>query len=245
MKILISIDDTDDIGTKGTGEILEDLCAELTHKFNGKFSRVTRHQLLIHEDIKYTSHNSSMCCEGIIESHHFASIKESAAGYLKDNSASNSDPGLCIVDLENITSESKNILISWGIRAKKEVLTKKAAFTLASETGVHLSEHGGTGDGIIGALAGAGLRLTGNDGRFKGKFDLKTDNGYLSVKKIVESRLIDKVTDEKFIGLDPEEKVLVGDKLKTVMHDHKSILIVRKNSDGCWVNLSRKELKEH
>ena len=97
MKILISIDDTDDIGTKGTGEILEDLCTELTQKFSGKFSRVTRHQLLIHEDIKYTSHNSSMCCEGVIEQHQFEDIKETAAKYLKANSAPKSDPGLCVI----------------------------------------------------------------------------------------------------------------------------------------------------
>ena len=34
-----------------------------------------------------------------------------------------------------------------------------------------LSEHGGTGDGVIGALAGVGLRLSGSDGRIKGKID--------------------------------------------------------------------------
>ena len=245
MKILISIDDTDDIGTKGTGEILEDLCTELTQKFNGKFSRVTRHQLLIHEDIKYTSHNSSMCCEGIIEKHQFEEIKENAASYLKANSAQNSDPGLCVIRCEDISEAEREKIIDWGIRAKNEVLTKHGAYALASGSGIHLSEHGGTGDGIIGALAGAGLRLTGHDGRFKGKFDMKTNNGSLSVKEIEESQLIDKVMDEKFNPLNPEEKVLLGDKIKTVMYDHRSVLLVRKNSDGIWVNLSRKELKEH
>ncbi len=48
------------------------------------------------------------------------------------------------------------------------LLTKQEAYMLANTTGVHLSENGGTGDGIVGALAGTGLRLDGNDGRFRG-----------------------------------------------------------------------------
>ena len=54
MKILIAIDDTDDIGTKGTGEILEELCENLKTGIGGKYSRVTRHQLLVNVDIPYT-----------------------------------------------------------------------------------------------------------------------------------------------------------------------------------------------
>jgi len=55
-----------------------------------------------------------------------------------------------------------------GRRATCSVLTKKEAYPLAEKLGIHLSEHGGTGDGVVGALAESGLRMTGNHCRFRG-----------------------------------------------------------------------------
>lgn len=64
-------------------------------------------------------------------------------------------------------------LCAFGRRAQEVVCTKDEAYELArSIPWVHLSEHGGTGQGVIGALAGVGLRLSGDDGRFRGKWNL-------------------------------------------------------------------------
>ncbi|MBN2857778.1 MAG: hypothetical protein JXN63_05190 [Candidatus Delongbacteria bacterium] len=244
MKILISIDDTDDIGTKGTGEILEELCCGLKKKFGGNYSRVTRHQLLVHDDIPYTSHNSSMCCEAEIDGTHLDGLKDFSIRFLESNCADRSDPGLCIAVTENLKPGVLDKLIKWGYSAKIEVLTKDGAYKLAGETGIHLSEHGGTGDGVIGALAGAGLRLTGNDGRFKGKFDMHSPEGYLSVKEIEDSEHIDEIRDEKFNKIPSAEKIYIADKIKTVLYGHKSVLLVKKDECGRLTNLSRKEIKE-
>ena len=62
-KILICIDDTDDLESIGTGELLENMCRELEREGFGTGGFVTRHQLYICDEIAYTSHNSSMCCE--------------------------------------------------------------------------------------------------------------------------------------------------------------------------------------
>ncbi len=59
--LLISIDDTDDADSEGTGEIAEIIADGLVGKELAAVGRVTRHQLLIHPDIAYSSHNSSMC----------------------------------------------------------------------------------------------------------------------------------------------------------------------------------------
>ena len=61
MKILISIDDTDDIDSRGTGDVAELMAQGLTDSGLAECGRVTRHQLLVHPDIAYTSHNSAMC----------------------------------------------------------------------------------------------------------------------------------------------------------------------------------------
>ena len=49
----------------GTGRLSRMLAEELTKKGLVSNTSVTRHQLLVHPDIPYTSHNSSACIEGI------------------------------------------------------------------------------------------------------------------------------------------------------------------------------------
>ena len=76
---LICIDDTDDIGTKGTGEIAEEIAAKLAPRVpqdaRPAITRfVTRHQLFVHPDIPYTSHNSAMCFQ-VETDFDFAEIK--------------------------------------------------------------------------------------------------------------------------------------------------------------------------
>ena len=51
-------------------------------------------------------------------------------------------------------------------RAKLEVLSIREAQQTAADAGVQLLGLTGTGVGIIGALAGIGLRRAGEDGRF-------------------------------------------------------------------------------
>ena len=72
-----------------------------------------------------------------------------------------SDPGLCVA-YENHPALSK--LISFGRACTRRVVTQAEALQAAS--GVHLSGHGGTNDGIIGAAAAVGLTAYGWGGRF-------------------------------------------------------------------------------
>ena len=55
--ILVGIDDTDNLDSRGTGRLARDIAAELEGEF--KVLAVTRHQLLVDPRIPYTSHNSS------------------------------------------------------------------------------------------------------------------------------------------------------------------------------------------
>ena len=137
----------------------------------------TRHQLLIHEDIPYTSHNSSMCF--ILEKAGedvFESVIQIATQVIRKNMAEGSDPGLCVV--LDPTKEAVSDLCCFGMDAKTRVLNKEEAYGLARLLKIHLSEHGGTGVGVIGALAGVGLRLSGNDGEVKGGLKDIKDGSY-------------------------------------------------------------------
>jgi hypothetical protein len=61
MKILVAIDDTDNLESKGTGFRARELAALLHQNDFGHIIGVTRHQLFVHTNIPYTSHNSSAC----------------------------------------------------------------------------------------------------------------------------------------------------------------------------------------
>ena len=154
MQILISIDDTDNLESPGTGALASRIAADLESNGWGKSSFVTRHQLLVHPDIPYTSHNSAMCFSAEIEADCLEQVISHSAGFLARESAAGSDPGLCIAVIDRLPESDE--LIRFGRSAKASVLTKESAYELARRVGIHLSEHGGTGQGVIGALAGAG-----------------------------------------------------------------------------------------
>lgn len=224
MLILLCIDDTDNLDSRGTGELATIIANTIEDNSWGKCSGITRHQLFIHPDIPYTSHNSSMCFEAEINETFLENIICYSSDFLKNESAEGSDPGLCVAALHRMAAP--DLLIDFGKRAKKEVVTKEDAYNLADELGVYLSEHGGTGQGVIGALAGVGLRLTGNDGRFKGKIMLDSESGIETVDYILSKTNIDRIITLEGNVLKDNEFVIVSRPLKSVFLDGKSTLLV-------------------
>ncbi len=243
--LLVCIDDTDNLDSIGTGEIAEQMAMMVRKESWGDASRVTRHQLFIHEDIPYTSHNSSMCFEANIHEDCLDEFYTFCREHLVKFHAEGSDPGLCIVNMDHFTAH--NELIEFGKTAKKVVLTKEAAYQFARDNGIHLTEHGGTGQGIIGALAGCGLRLSGNDGRFKGKRKLQSE--IMTIGEILQDEHIDQVCPEDGRMLPLDTLVDVAGNAKTVLLEHQAFLLIQeKNSYGhqaAWELLSKEKLKKY
>lgn len=239
---LICIDDTDDIGTKGTGEIAEEIAQLLVEKAGGKASFVTRHQLFVHPDIPYTSHNSAMCFQ-LQSCVNLAEIEQIAIAHLHAECAVAADPGLAVLNLDS--EYDMPALIDFGLRAKKTVLTKVDAYQLAEELGVSLSEHGGTGQGIIGALAGLGLRLMGSDGRVKGQIDLGQNQDIpvsLSVAEILQRSALTAVMSLAKQPLASHEPVLLKGKVKAVYLQYQFVLLVD-DASGAWRNAGKQALQ--
>lgn len=245
MQIAISIDDTDNMESRGTGALATLLAEGIEQRNWGTSSYVTRHQLLVHPDIPYTSHNSAMCFTADIAPEHLENLIDYAAGFLSRESAPGSDPGLCVVSLDRLDHCAD--LIAFGRRAKEEVLSKEDAYALASRSGVHLSEHGGSGQGVIGALAGAGLRLSGNDGRLKGCLPVAVRNGRISVAELRAQGDVDEVRSIDDSELTGDELVRLGDKVKTVLLEGKAVLLIEPlaaSVDGvAWQTCSKQRLK--
>lgn len=245
MRILVCIDDTDNLESRGTGELATLLARHLTGTGWGEASYITRHQLLVHPEIPYTSHNSSMAFIAEIEPDRLAEFKAYAADFLNRESASGSDPGLCVVDCAKLQSAAK--LIAFGHQAKKSLKSKAEAYALAQELGIHLSEHGGTGLGVIGSLAGAGLRLGGDDGRLKGQLKFDTNDGRISVAQLLAHPHVDTVRTTTGQVLADGESVRLQDKVKVVLLGREAVLLVEPDGQAAapegWRTLSRQQLK--
>jgi Predicted DNA-binding protein containing a Zn-ribbon domain len=158
MTVLLGIDDTDMPDTPGTGRIARAIAARLSGVCS--VTGVTRHQLFVHPDIPYTSHNSCAVihCEAG-DAHELFSF---ARDMVSDGYVEGSDPGIAAADSSNLGPS----VVAFGLDAKRIILTQQQARSIAGQHGILLEGIGGTYGGIIGALAGIGLASTGNDGRF-------------------------------------------------------------------------------
>jgi len=145
---------------------------------------VTRHQLYVHPDIPYTSHNSNAVihveADGAEAMDH---LFETAEEVMLGDFLEGSDPGLAVASDDQVTSS----LIAYGQDAKCTVLTQDRARTLAKNLGIRLKGLGGTEDGVIGSMAGLGLAYGKSDGRFLQKGNIRDIISSCPVEKLFES----------------------------------------------------------
>lgn len=243
MKVLVCIDDTDNLESKGTGAISNEIRQMIENNNWGECSFITRHQLFLHDDIPYTSHNSSMCFETNIYKEHYEKFVENAAIYLRNESADGSDPGICVAIVDKI--DDKDSLIEFGLRAKRNILTKEEAYELADGMGLYLSEQGGTGQGIIGALAGIGLRLSGDDGELKGGIpELNKEKEY-KVSEILKFKNVDRVCSVDMKDLNENDVIKIVWKAKPILNKGKLVLFIKKNEiTGENLSLDKNEIRK-
>jgi len=246
MQILVSIDDTDNLTSRGTGHLASQIAEELEAKGWGRSGFVTRHQLFVHPDIPYTSHNSAMCFSADIGEDALGRVVAHAADLLGRESAEGSDPGLCVAVIERL--ERHDELAAFGREAKSMVLSKDEAFSVAGRCGMHLSEHGGSGQGVIGAVAAVALRLSGNDGRLRGRLRLEPVGTFFTVAELCQQGEIDSVRTLDGRLLTDVESVRLGEKAKTVLLDGMSVLLVTPvESSGAplWQTCPRELLRNY
>jgi len=246
LNILIGIDDTDTADSPGTGTVAENLAKELKGRDLAACAGISRHQLFVHDDIPYTSHNSAMCFYAVSHADRLHDIVAYGEDFLQRVSAAGSDPGLCVV--VDDSPLDKDALIAFGRKAKQSVLDKQSAYGLAMMLGVHLSEHGGTGNGVIGALAATGLRLSGQDGRYRGWHRLGNAGETTTVAGLCSRDFVDAVVTEKGRRLADDAPVHIAEPLvKTVLMGGLRVVPVASVADGKqgpkWTTLTKKEVK--
>ena len=235
-RYLIGIDDTDNLETRGTGHRVRQLAEWLDENHLAEPKGITRHQLLVDPRIPYTSHNSSACL--VVETSTEENAWLGSREFLLLNSASGSDVGLCMSTWENVADE----VMSFGRRAKAEVLTMLEAQQAASRSGIRCEGLTGTGGGIIGALAGIGLHRAGDDGRFLWLPGLRELNGKYPVEDVIAKGHIECICTLGHDELSPEEIIDVGEWVRPVLRNGRSTLYVEEQNHE-WHILSKEHIK--
>ncbi|MDG6258028.1 MAG: ABC transporter substrate-binding protein [Methanomicrobiaceae archaeon] len=180
MTLYLSIDDTDDRNSPGTGNLARRIADRIATDY--RVLGVTRHQLFNHPDIPMTSHNSCAVIHvengspGVIED-----IYSRAREMVLENCAPGSNPGIALAAGDRISPE----ITAFGLSAKVSVLTIAEARGLAGTAGIIAEGLGETGGGLIGSIAGIGLAVLQNDGRFVQKGDLRNIRGRQPVSTLL------------------------------------------------------------
>jgi hypothetical protein len=246
MNYLLGIDDTDTLESRGTGFHARQLAASIEDEKLGIIHGISRHQNFVHPDIPYTSQNSSACIA--VDTNQAETLKQFCRDFLLEIAPEGSDVGICMAATDKVADE----IILWGNRAKREVLTKKEALSLAEKCNIYLEGLTGTHDGIIGALAAIGLQKSGDDGRFiwlRHKKELRDlVEGIFS-----QDELKDDFGVEQIFAIDGEaikagESIFVHEWFRPVLRNNKVTLIVEKHTDNgeyFWKTASKDYIRAH
>ena len=236
MRILVAIDDTDNEESIGTGRLARMLADDLECSGLLSDSSVTRHQLLVHPSIPYTSHNSCACIAGYAIDSGPEEIGNRARSFLQENFHKGANPGLCVMKEESVP----DALREFGMRAQREVIRLTEGKSLAGSADFFIWMGGETGQGCIGSMAGVGLRSTGNDGRFIGLKGIREIAGTMSVKAIVENCDVFQVVSTKNEILGADERIETLDWVRPSLRNGKPVMLVKREGD-IWCPAERKK----
>ena len=238
MRVYIGFDDTDTAESDfGTGKV-----ARRFEKYLPEGCRlwgVVRQQLLVDERIPYTSHNSSACA--VIDLTDPAAedkLLPLAVDHLEHQAAEGSDPGLCIA------REGDPALVKlavFGRLCATRIVTQKDARQAAS--GIHLSGHGGSNDGIIGAAAAVGLTASGWSGRFIEFAGLRRFPDRVRVSELEQGGIQVVSLERDAMIPDPEDIVDTSGWLRPRLWGMRAILPVMPRGKGLWESMGTKRKK--
>jgi hypothetical protein len=228
MFFLIGIDDTDSPTTEGTGRHACRLGELITERRQGRLVSITRHQLLRHPDIYYTTSNSAVCLLVDAATESRRDLELTCREFLRRYSAPASDPGFALAAWQDVSPE----VINWGKQAKHLRHDRSDAIELAKSNRISCVGFHGTGVGVIGALAAIGLYFSGEDGRFIYLPGLDKLKGTLTLPTIKSTCHLARVENQR--GRSPLERDLIdlGTSPTPILRGGKPVLLVEATPRG-------------
>lgn len=232
--VVVGIDDTDMPGVGGTGRLARGMAAELIGVGLGSTLGVTRHQLFEGPGVPKTSRNSAAAW-ALTTSADTSNLIRAVAAVVERDSIEGSDPGIAVA-----WGPCPPAALEYARHAQSMLVEQATARLIAADHGIHLSGHGGTEDGVIGALSAAMLRLDGNDGRYVDLPGIRSVSGEIGVADLLArtgiSSVVDAVSGEP---LAESDKIDVADWVRPRLVAGRPILVAARRGEG-WVNADRR-----
>jgi tRNA(Ile2) C34 agmatinyltransferase TiaS len=242
--LLIGIDDTDKLESRGTGFHARTIGSAMGDNGWGECNVITRHQLLVSPLVPFTSHNSAACIAVNTSLEHTHRIINFCRDYLSTESAEGSDPGLCVASTKQLTADT----IKFGFLAKQQVITQSEALHLAQKTGIYLRGLGGDSQGIIGALAAVSLNGSGSDGRLLWLEGMRERaQQTVTVSELITKSGINVIQSrEGAVINDPNQLIKMGNWPRAIWIGGKATLIIEKSQEHShvWQVASKDYLKQ-
>jgi hypothetical protein len=225
MRFLIGMDDTDNANSGGTGGLAFTLGQLLQQRTGARLLEVTHHQLWRSPLIHHTTQNSCACLVLDGETRLRRVLELECRSFLLHYSAAGANSGMALADLAQVPG----VALEWGSLAKRQVLTRKDALSLAERSGISAAGLTGDGSGVIGALAALGLRAGGNDGRYLWLPGLSNLSGTLTLTQLLDRCSIGRV--ETLRGRTPpfEDRIDLGNWVRPLVRGGRSVLLVEEN----------------
>jgi len=226
-KFYIGVDDTDMLDISGTGQLSRGLLYDLLSRGPSRAELgLSRHQLLQDPRVPSTRMNRCSCIVIDSESDDREALIEESCRYVTAGSIDGSDPGVCLA----AESQVDGPIEEWGHTVKRELVTQSQAGELAERHAIFLRPLGGTGDGIIGALASVGLRRGMNDGWMVVRGELREMHGRVEAGVVRLQGIDVRMQDGSEV---PDEALLItNDKLRASIRNGMAVVHVRPNHDS-------------
>lgn len=236
----IGLDDTDIQDSIGTGALAREMMLFLRRELDARPRGITRHQLFVHPDIPYTSHNSAACLEiscgiGLDE------ISGACRRFVALLPHPGADPGLCVCDDRPPPKDFSAL----GRRTQEEIVAKQEALDCARRHRIGLWELGGTGLGVIGALSACALRMGKDDGRFISLNGIRDLPRHTTVGEIMNTAPIAVVMDQAGRELEGSCPIDTNNWVRPDLKAGRIILQVRKRNDAPGYFIAGKKGREN
>lgn len=214
--LIVGLDDTDTLETRGTGHLARQIAAVLAAEYH--LQGVVRHQLLRDPRVPCTKNNSSaaILLDGSGKADPLA-VLDRVKRLMLDNFVPGSDPGLCVA------ASVPQAVLEFGRQAQQVIVSQAEARRLAADCDLPLVGLGGDEGGVIGALASVGLAASGEDGRYVWVGRLRELAGLQPVDALLEAGIAAVATLE---GEPVTQGLVQTDKLRPARRGARPVAVV-------------------
>lgn len=233
----LGIDDTDAPGGPGTGALARALAAHAEAEGWGQSEGVTRHALLRSAKVAATDGNYAYALV-LSSQRSVLDLEDDVVAFVRAHAARGADPAVAVLSRH---SDRPHVL-AFGRRCQQEVMRLEWAQTFAVEANVSLRTLGEHRRGAIGALAAAGLRAGGGDGRFIDLAGIRAIEGRATAGAIRATTALQLILDEAGAPLDRDDVIATEGWVRPRLEEGRPVYrTTRSAADrALWIPLDRR-----